>query len=215
VQRIVLLLVASLAGTSHAATIATDVPAPAADVVSPADHEPSPPRDIIVGRFMFEPYTASVRGERHTGARFGIDMLLASGDKPTRFASGIRFLLGGDGGMASGPEGQLQLGVAHAISDRAVVALVTPLGFFIGGGEFTAHGYIGVEGVAALGHFAHERESSVRGIEVAAGISTRGARARIGIARPGKEMGFGFGVDWQRDGDAELIGIYIASIGVR
>jgi hypothetical protein len=222
VRRLIAFVIAGVPVSSNAATIATDeAPAPApvaiADARIDTAHEADVPRDIVIGRFFFEPYMVTVGSRSHKGGRFGIDMVGASGDGPTRLAGGIRFLLGGDGGAAIGPEGQLQIGVAHAIADRAVVALVAPLGFMIGGGDgsFEPRGYAGIEGVAALGRFDRDHGPSVKGVEIAAGISTRGARARLGIVRPGKEMGFGFGVDWQRDGDTELFGLYLASVAGR
>lgn len=210
---------------ARAATIATDAtPATnaaattiAIDTTRTTSHEVDPPREVMLGRFLYEPYmVTSDAGERHLGGRFGIDMLAANGDGATKFGGGIRFTLGGDGAAAFGTEGQLLLGVVRTIRDRAAVSLVAPLGFTLGGGgdDFAAHGYVGVEGIAAIGRFA-ERGPGVRGVELAAGVSNRGARARVGLVRPGKEVGWGVGVDWQRDGAYDLLGVYFATTAGR
>jgi hypothetical protein len=197
------------------ATIATDAPPPATVATR---YTPDPPHDIMLGRFLYEPYmvTNARTGERNMGGRFGADMIAANGDGATKLGGGIRFTLGGDGAAAFGTEGQLLIGVTRTISDRAAVALVAPLGFSLGGGDnFGAHGYAGIEGVAAVGHFAREQGPGVRGVELAAGISNRGARARVGIVRPGKEVGWGLGVDWQREGTYDLLGVYFATTAGR
>jgi hypothetical protein len=69
--------------------------------------------------------------------------------------------------------------------------------------------------VAAVGRFVREQGPGIRGLELAAGISNRGARARIGVVRPGKEVGWGVGVDWQRDGAYDLVGVYFATTAGR
>ena len=212
--------------TDPAVTIATDAPVATAPsiAVSSTSVEADPPREVFFGRFLYEPYmvsggamTGSTASERHLGGRFGIDMLAANGDGATKLGGGIRFTLGGDGAGAFGTEGQLLLGVVRTISDRAAVALVAPLGFTLGGGnnDFGPHGYAGIEGIAAVGRFAREQGPSVRGVELAAGISNRGTRARAGIVRPGKEVGWGLGVDWQRDGAYDLVGVYFATTAGR
>jgi hypothetical protein len=200
-----------------AAVIATDVAAPASTPTSAASHEASPPHDVVLGRFLYEPYTVWGADEPHYGGRFGIDLVAANGDGATKIGGGIRFTLGGDGAGAFGTEGQLLIGVVRTISDRAAVALVAPLGFTLGGGDgkFGAQPYGGLEGIAAVGRFAHEDGPAIRGVELAAGVSNRGARARIGIVRPGKDVGFGFGFDWQRDGAYDLVGIYFATTAGR
>jgi hypothetical protein len=195
-----------------AAVIATDVAAPASTPISVASHEASPPRVVMVGRFMLEPYMVSAGGEKHGGARFGSEMIIAAGEGSTRLASGLRFLIGSDGAGAFGTEGQLQVGVAHLIGDRALFALVAPLGFSLGGGneEFAPRGYAGLEAVAAIGRLT-DRAPGLRGVELSSGISTCGPRARVGLAWAGKKMVFGTGVSWQRDADAELYGLYFAA----
>lgn len=196
-------------------TIATTPPATtSASSSTTPTYEAEAPHEVMLGRFMIEPYSVSSATGRNNGFRFGTDMMAAVGDGPTRMVGGLRFFLGGDGASRFGTEGQLQIGVAHMIRDRAAVALVAPLGFSLGGGHdhFEPHGYAGIEGVAAIGRFAREQGPGVRGIEMAAGIYNRGRRARIGWAFPGRSGGVGIGVDWQREDDAELIGIYIASV---
>jgi len=210
---------------ARAATIATDAPSTAPNATTVAsDAPPDPPHEVFFGRFLYEPYmvsggamTGSAASERHLGGRFGVDMLVAATEGATKFGGGIRFTLGGDGAGAFGTEGQLMLGVVRTISDRAAVALVTPLGFTLGGGnnDFGPHGYAGIEGVAAVGRFVREQGPGIRGLELAAGISNRGARARIGVVRPGKEVGWGVGVDWQRDGAYDLVGVYFATTAGR
>jgi hypothetical protein len=186
--------------TSRAATIATE--APPAPEVSAASIDDDPPRDIVLGRFLFEPYVVTTESGRSAGGRFGIDMVNASGEGATRLAGGIRFLLGGDGAGGFGPEGQIMVGGARALGSRAVVALVAPLGFTVNteGKKLSPHAYAGIEGIGAAGPF-----------EAAAGVSNRGARARVGFIRRGRELGFSVGVDWQRDGDTELFGVYVAT----
>jgi len=190
------------ADATAAATVATDEPSasPPGPVVVRPSRDDDPPHEIVLGRLLVEPYRVSVLGGgRHGGGRIGIDMVAANGEQATRLAGGIRLMLGGDSALAFGPEGQFLIGIARTIGSRAVVALVAPLGFTING-DFTLHGYAGLEGVGAVGP-----------VEVAAGLSNRGARVRIGFVRAGKDAGFGLGLDWQRDRDGELVGIYLAS----
>jgi hypothetical protein len=208
-----------------ATTIATDTSTTtnatattiATDATWVTSREADPPREVMLGRFLYEPYMVTSPGGRNLGGRFGVDMIAATGDGATKLGGGIRFTLGGDGAGAFGTEGQLLLGVVRTISDRAAVSLVAPLGFSLGGGgdDFAPHGYVGLEGIAAVGRFARERGPGVRGVELAAGISNRGARARVGLVRPGKDVGWGLGVDWQRDGSYDLLGVYFATTAGR
>jgi hypothetical protein len=210
---------------TNAATIAIDKTPPtnaaattvAEDTTRTMSVERDAPREVMLGRFLYEPYMVTSPGQRNLGGRFGVDMVGANGDGATKLGGGIRFTLGGDGAGAFGTEGQLLLGVVRTISDRAAVSLVAPLGFSLGGGgdDFAPHGYVGVEGIAAVGRFAREQGPGVRGVELAAGISNRGARARVGLVRPGKEVGWGLGVDWQRDGAYDLLGVYFATTAGR
>lgn len=201
-----------------AAVIATDAP-PAAQTTEASREATTAtaPHDVMLGRFLYQPYMVTHGSERSFGGRFGTDMFMAGGDGATKFGGGIRFTLGGDGAGAFGTEGQMLFGVVRTIRDRAAVALVVPLGFTLGpaDGRMGAHGYAGIEGIAAIGRFAREQGPSVRGIEVAAGISNRGARARVGYVHPRREVGWGVGVDWQRDGAYDLLGVYFATTAGR
>lgn len=198
------MLVATLA---VATTIATDVPLVAAPSASPAPH------DIVLGIFSLDALTSERDGERHAGGRIGIDMLGASGTGATRIAGGIRLVLGGVSGF--GPEGQVQLGVAHALNDRAVVALVTPLGFAFSGADFDIRGYAGLAGIAALGERGRGGGFKRLGVELAAELSNLGPRARVGIAHGGKDVGIGLGLLWQRNDDAQMFGLYLAETAGR
>lgn len=199
---------------ARATTIATDAPPAEALIdVKPLPTTQPAPRDIVLGIFSLDVLVSSRGDDHHAGGRVGVDMLSARGDNPTRLAGGIRFLFGGVSGF--GPEGQLLLGVAHAIDDRAVVALVAPLGFTFSGADFSPHGYVGIEGVAALGRRARGGGFENLGVELAAEISNHGPRARIGVAKGGKEIGFGVGLLWQRDGESQLFGLYLAETAGR
>lgn len=185
--------------------VATSEPPPAiASTVSTVRAEESAPHDLAWGRLAFEPFmTSSPDGAHHKGGRFGLDMLVASGDHATKLTSGIRLLLGGDGGGHFGPEGALSIGVAHALGAETVAALVVPLGFamtFDGPEELGVHGVVGLEGAMLA-----------RGVELGAGLSNRGYRGHAGIVRRGRESGFGLGLEWQRDAGIDLVGLYIAS----
>ncbi len=147
--------------------------------------------------------TSSADGAHHKGGRFGVDMQVASGRRATRLASGIRLLLGGDGGGHYGPEGALSIGVAHALDADTVASLVVPLGFamtFDGPPALGVHGVYGLEGAMLA-----------RGLDLGAGISNRGYRGRAGFVHRGRESGFGVGVEWQRDAGIDLLGVYVAS----
>lgn len=182
------------------ATIAASVTTAAAT----SSWHDSAPRDLAWGRLAFEPFmTSAPDGEQHKGGRFGVDMLVATGDRPTRLASGIRLLLGGDGGGHFGPEGALSIGVAHAFDADTVASLVVPFGFamtFDGPEELGVHGVYGLEG-----------SMLARGLDLGAGISNRGYRGHAGYARRGRESGFGVGIEWQRDAGIDLLGVYVAS----
>ncbi len=202
-----------LAALAVATTIAIDAPPPpdtaATSIASSADA----PRDIVLGIVSLDVLVSERGGEHHVGGRIGVDMLGASGRGATRVAGGIRLLLGAASGF--GPEGQLQLGVAHALHDRAVVALVAPVGFTFSGPDLSARGYVGLAGIAALGQRGRSGGFERFGVELAAELSNRGPRARLGVARGGKDVGFGIGVMWQRDGDSELFGLYLAETAGR
>lgn len=201
-----------LAALAVAATIAIDAPPPPVEPPPIPTHFPAP-RTIILGILSIDALVSERGGEHHAGGRIGVDMLGASGKGATRPVGGIRMLLGGVSGF--GPEGQIQLGVAHALHDRAVVALVAPLGFTFSGPDLSVRGYAGIAGVAALGERGRGGGFERFGVELAAELSNRGPRARIGIARGGKDVGFGVGVMWQRDGDAQLFGLYLAETAGR
>jgi len=197
-----------LATLTVAATIATDVP----PIV---DTSPSPaPRDIVLGIFSIDALmSVTSDGERHVGGRIGVDMLGATGNGATRLAGGIRLLLGGVSSI--GPEGQILLGVAHALHDRAVVALVAPLGFAFSGADFAVRGYAGLSGIAALGERGRGGGFKRLGVELAAELSNLGPRARIGIAHGGADVGIGVGLLWQRNDDAQMFGLYLAETAGR
>lgn len=195
-----------LATLAVATTIATDAP------IDSPEHAPAPDH-VVLGTVSLDVLVSERDGEHHTGGRIGMDMIGASGRGPTRLAGGLRMMLGGVSGF--GPEVQLQLGVAHAIDDRAVVALVAPLGATVAGADFDVHGYAGLAGIAALGTRSRGGGFDRFGVELAAELSNRGQRARIGIAYGGKDIGVGVGLLWQRDGDAQMVGLYFAETAGR
>jgi hypothetical protein len=181
-----------IATDAPATSIATDAPAAAiaADSPAPLAHQPELEHDATFGRFLFEPYKSS---HGTYGVRFGADMLGTQGRGTTRLASGMRFTLG------TLVEFQFAIGVARVVADDTCVMLVAPLGGTLGM-DFDPRGYAGLEGVVASPH-----------LEVGAGVSLEGARAHAGLIRPGRETGIGFGVDWLRERDADMIGVYFAT----
>lgn len=193
-----------LAALAVAATIATDAPPP---TTAPA------PDHVVLGLVSLDVLVSERDGDRRAGGRIGMDMVSASGRGATRVAGGLRMLLGGVSGF--GPEVQLQLGVAHALSDRAVVALVAPLGCTVSGADFDVRGYAGLAGIAALGKRARGGGFDRFGVELAAEVSNVGPRARIGIAHGGKDIGVGIGLLWQRNDDAQMFGVYFAETAGR
>jgi len=202
-----------LAALAVVTTIAVDA-APPPDTAATTKSSPADaPRDIVLGIVSLDVLVSERGGEHHVGGRIGVDMVGASGRGATRLAGGFRMLLGGVSGF--GPEGQLQLGVAHALHDRAVVALVAPLGFTFSGPDLSVRGYAGLAGIAALGQRGRGGGFERFGVEIAAELSNRGPRARIGVAHGGKDIGFGVGLVWQRDGDAQLFGLYLAETAGR
>ena len=203
-------MLAALAVTTTIAIDATQLPDTAATTIAISADAP---RDIVLGIVSLDVLVSEQGGEYHAGGRVGVDMLAASGRGATRLAGGIRMMLGGASGFR--PEGQLQLGVAHALHDRAVVALVAPLGFTFSGPDLSARGYVGLAGMAALGQRGRGGGFERFGAELAVELSNRGPRARFGVAHGGKEVGFGVGLLWQRDGDAQLFGLYLAETAGR